>query len=132
MKVRSFFLAGVAAVAVGSLTACSSMAAGPASSSNRNVVTGEELESTNSPMVYQALEIVRPQWMSSRGVVSVTDSQEARANVYMNGTRVGDLDYLRQVYVADVAELRFWPAGEAAARFGMGNPRGVIEIILKT
>jgi hypothetical protein len=23
----------------------------------------------------------------------------------------------------------YWPAGEAAARFGMGHPRGVIELM---
>jgi len=62
----------------------------------------------------------------------MSNSQEARPNVYMNGSRVGDLEYLRDVYTIDVAELRYWEPGEAGARFGMGNPRGVIEIVLRS
>jgi hypothetical protein len=60
---------------------------------------------------------------------NVRDETQAVANVYMNGSQLGNIEYLKQVYVIDVAELRFWGAGEAGARFGMGNPRGVIEII---
>jgi hypothetical protein len=30
--------------------------------------------------------------------------------------------------VIDVTEVRYWTAGQASARFGMGHPRGVIEI----
>lgn len=109
--------------------AACAMAPGPGTGSNRNRISGDELAGTNSPTVYEALELVRPEWLTARGPVSLTDATEARANVYMYGSRVGDLDYLREVYVVDVAELRYWPAGEASARFGMGNPRGVIEIL---
>ena len=128
MKVKSLLLAGFAAVAIGSLAACS-MNPAPGNETGRNRISGEELASSNSATVYQALELLRPQWMSSRGPISMTDSEEARPNVYMNGNRIGDLDYLKEFYVIDVAELRFWPPAEASARFGMGNPRGVIEVI---
>lgn len=131
MKYKTFLVAGLTAIAIASITACS-MATTSGSSSQRNRLTGEELASTNSPTVYEALERLRPQWMSSRGPVSMSNSEEARPNVYMNGSRVGDLDYLRDVYVIDVAELRYWEPGEAGARFGMGNPRGVIEVILRS
>lgn len=130
MRIKSPFLTALVALVVGSVGACSMSSSGQtASSSDRNTVSREELAATNSATVYEALERVRPQWLNTRGPVSMTDSQEARPNVYMNGTRVGELEYLREVYVVDVRELRFWPAGEASARFGMGNPRGVIEII---
>lgn len=98
---------------------------------DRNRVSGEDLAATNSQMVYDALQLLKPEWMTGRGPISLTDAAEARPNVYMNGTRMGDLDYLREVYVTDVAEVRYWPSGEAGARFGMGNPRGVIEIIAR-
>ena len=124
MKIRSLLLCAVTLV----VTGCAMTPAGT-TSSNRNRISGDELAATNSQMVYEALELIRPEWMRGRGPVSLTDATEARPNVYMNGTRMGDLDYLREVYVTDVAELRYWPAGEAGARFGMGNPRGVIEII---
>jgi hypothetical protein len=131
MNIRSFLVAGIAVTAIGSLTACAMTPAGEGASQRNRSITAEELSASSSQMVYEALELLRPSWMSSRGVISATNSEEARANVYQNGVRVGDLEYLRQVYVVDVAELRYWPPGEASARFGMGNPRGVIEIILK-
>jgi hypothetical protein len=49
-------------------------------------------------------------------------------DVYMNGTHLGNADYLRQMRVLDVSEVRYWDAGQASARFGMGHPRGVIEL----
>jgi hypothetical protein len=103
-----------------------------ASGSDRDLVTGEELVATNARDVYRALERLRPTWLTSRGPANmgnVRDATEAVANVYMNGSRMGSVDYLKQVYVSDVHEIRFWGSGEAGARFGMGNPRGVIEII---
>lgn len=46
----------------------------------------------------------------------------------MNGTLLGKADYLREVRVIDATEVRYFDAGSASARFGMGHPRGVIEI----
>ena len=127
MRIKSFFAAGLAVIAVASVTACATAAPGTASGGNR--LSGEELAATNSPTVYEALGLLRPEWMTGRGPVSMTNSSEARPNVYMFGSRVGGLEYLREIYVSSVAELRYWTAGEAGARFGMGNPRGVIEIV---
>lgn len=127
MKIKSVLCTGLAVMMLVAATACA-MAPGPGTGASRNSVGSAELAATNSPTVYEALELSRPEWMTARGSVSA-GGPDARANVYMYGNHVGDLDYLREVYVIDVAELRFWPAGEAGARFGMGNPRGVIEII---
>lgn len=132
MRIKIPLRTALVALIMGSVAACSMSSSGSTASSDRNTVSGAELAATNSVTVYEALERVRPQWLNTRGPVSMTDSEEARPNVYMNGTRVGELEYLREVYVVDVQELRFWSAGEASARFGMGNPRGVIEIIPKT
>jgi hypothetical protein len=40
---------------------------------------------------------------------------------------LGKVEYLRQMRVLDVTEVRYWDPGQAWARFGMGHPRGVIE-----
>ncbi len=126
MEKKVLPIAGLAIVVVAA--ACTAMSSS-SSGASRNVISGDELSATNSQTAYEALQMVRPEWLTGRGPVSLTDATEARPNVYMYGSRVGDLDYLRDVYVQDVAELRYWSTGEASARFGMGNPRGVIEII---
>lgn len=128
---RRSLIAGLVVVLAGSGVACSTHQ-GQAEASTRNLVTREELVATNARTVYDALARLRPSWMTSRGpanIGNVRDPSEAVANVYMEGNHMGNLEYLKQVYVSDVHEIRFWGPGEAGARFGMGNPRGVIEII---
>ncbi len=127
MEKKVLPIAGLAIVVVAA-AACTAMSSS-SSGAARNVISGDELSATNSQTAFEALQMVRPEWLTGRGPVSLTNATEARPNVYMYGSRVGDLDYLKSVYVQDVAELRYWSTGEASARFGMGNPRGVIEII---
>ncbi len=89
----------------------------------------EQLQETNSEELYAAIAKLRPDWLSSRGPTSVTDPTPSSASVFMDGSLLGSADYLRQMRVIDVTEVRYWNAGQASARFGMGHPRGVIEII---
>lgn len=124
-------VAVLAVLLVASTAACGARQ-GSVNPTRRNLVTRDELLTTNARMVYEALSRVRPSWMTSRGPANmgnVRDAEDAVANVYINGNRMGDLEYLREYYVIDVHEIRFYEPGEAGARFGMGNPRGVIEII---
>lgn len=97
----------------------------------RNVLTQEQLVTTNKTSLYEAIERLRPEWLSSRGPASATNLEPAVASVYMNGTMLGKAEYLREMRVLDVTEVRYWDAGQASARFGMGHPRGVIEILRK-
>ncbi len=112
------------------LAACSSATRQPGELRGRGTtVTQDELAATNSGNLYDAIAKLRPEWLTSRGPTSVTDPTPAVADVYMNGMPLGNVEYLRGVRVLDVNAVRYWPAGEAAARFGMGHPRGVIELI---
>lgn len=99
---------------------------------NENRLTAEDLGRSTAQNAYEAIEQLRPEWFRSRGPTSVTDPTPTLPNVIMHGQRVGDVEYLRRVQLVDVAELRFWNPGEAATRFGMGHPRGVIEVIIKS
>lgn len=101
---------------------------GGARGGRRATLTQEQLAATNSLSLYDAIQKLRPDWLTSRGPTSVTDPTPAVASVYMAGTRLGRVDYLREMRVLDVTEVRYWDAGQASARFGMGHPRGVIEI----
>jgi hypothetical protein len=112
------------------LTACSSATRQPGALRGRSpTLTQDELAATNSGNLYDAIAKLRPEWLTSRGPTSVTDPTPTAADVYMNGLALGNVEYLRGVRVLDVNAVRYWPAGEAAARFGMGHPRGVIELM---
>ena len=105
--------------------------AGNPDSGGRNTLSREQLQATNSEELYAAIAKLRPEWLSSRGPISVTDPTPTSASVFMDGSLLGRAEYLRQMRVIDVSEVRYWTAGQASARFGMGHPRGVIEIIRK-
>jgi hypothetical protein len=121
----------VAVAAALSLAACAGTAARGGGSGSGNVLTQEQLASTESGNLYDAIQKLRPAWLTSRGPTSVSDPTPTVPSVYMNGSMLGRADYLREVRILDVTEVRYWDAGRASARFGMGHPRGVIEITRK-
>ena len=98
---------------------------------NSAQLTQSEIATANSDNLYDIIAKLRPEWLSSRGPASVTNSTPTSVDVYMNGTMLGKAEYLRDVRIQDVTDVRYWDAGQASARFGMGHPRGVIEITRK-
>ena len=112
----------------GAIGCASAAKPGETPRSGRNQLTREELSRTNSNNLYDAISKVRPEWLSSRGPTSVTNSTPTSVDIFMNGSLLGNADYLKQVGVLDITEVRYFDAATASARFGMGHPRGVIEI----
>jgi hypothetical protein len=127
---RALAFVGLTTLSIAS--ACASAATQSQSSGGNSAqLTRADLATTNSNNVYDAIAKLRPEWLSSRGPTSVKDPTPTSVDVYMNGTLLGKADYLRDVRLLDVSEVRYWNAGQASARFGIGHPRGVIEIIRK-
>lgn len=125
------------ALSIGLLATCfmlgcaGATAVGRPGSGGGSTLSREELQATNSDELYAAIAKLRPEWLSSRGPTSVSDPTPSSASVFMNGSLLGRAEYMRQMRVIDVTEVRYWNAGQASARFGMGHPRGVIEITRK-
>lgn len=120
------FLASLltAALAVGA-SAC---ATGGSNDGDRDTITRDEMLDVSAENVYEAVQRIEPSWLSSRGPRSLTDESPSVASVYMSGSNVGDVEFLRSLRPDDVDLVRYYDAGEASARFGMGHPRGVIEV----
>ena len=93
------------------------------------LLTPEQLDATNSSTVYDAVAKLRPEWLQSRGPISVTDATPTLPSVYLGGNRLGTVEALRAFAVNEIGTVRYWDAGRASARFGMGHPRGVIELV---
>jgi len=134
--IKSRFLAALIAV----VAACSMAPAGGGSGS-RDRLTQEELSGPTAGNVYEVVQELRPDWLTARGPTGfgrpdasgiVPDTMMSLPNVYMSGSIVGSADFLKQLDVAAVQELIYHDAARAAARFGMNNPRGVIEVILRS
>jgi len=95
------------------------------------LLTKEQLSTANADNLYEAILRLRPNWLTSRGPTSVSNSTPTGVDVYMGNNLLGKADFLQTVLPGDVDEVRYWDPGSAAARFGMGHPRGVIELTKK-
>ena len=123
---RALFLVTLASTAVSACASANKQTTSQPSSRNR--LTREQLASANTANLYDAISKVRPEWLSSRGPTSVTNSTPTSVDVFMSGSMLGKAESLKEIGVIDVTEVRYWDAASASARFGMGHPRGVIEV----
>ena len=112
------------------LGCASAASAPPGPRQDRNKITAEQLTRVASENLYDAVRLLQPQWLQDRGPNSFS-SGPATAVVYIDGSRAGGLDNLRNVPVNAVVEIKYLPAAEASARYGMDVPRGVIEVSTK-
>lgn len=102
---------------------------GPRDPDRRDRILRDEIMATDALNAYQAIVTLRPNWLHHRGATSILNPESGLPHLYVDGSAVGPLDDLLMIQVTDIEEVRFWRPGEAAARFGMGHPRGVIEVI---
>ena len=49
--------------------------------------------------------------------------------VYMNESRLGGSDQLRQIPLSDIREIRYFTAADATTKWGTGHTAGAIQVI---
>jgi len=98
---------------------------------NPNVLEGDEFERSTALDAYALVQEFRPNWLRSRGVISIRDQSAGEVKVYLNGVSIGNVNELRQIRSDNVRELRFLGAAEAQQRYGVGHGGGVIEVLTK-
>ena len=110
------------------LEGCAAAAAGGGRS--RNVITQEDLATTQAITAYDAIRDLHPQWLKARGQTTGASSlTPLLPTVFLDGTRMGSIDLLGVYQVSNIEEIRYLDAAQAGIRYGMGYPRGIIEII---
>ena len=128
MTKKGFALLAAVGLAV---SACGLPAAGTASGARGDVITSEQMVAVNAQTAYDAVQKLRPNWFSTRGPSAITNAEPDVASVFLGGNQIGDIEALRNLRPENIAELRYYEASEAGARFGMGHSRGVIDVIMK-
>lgn len=101
-----------------------------------NTVTANELTESGAQNLYQAIQILRPQWLRARprttmGAASSRSGGTASADqtvVYLDQNRYGGLTSLQQLTTGGVVEIRFFDGVEATNRFGSGHTAGAIVV----
>jgi hypothetical protein len=92
---------------------------------NANLITRTEIEEQGSSSVFDLIQKIRPNWLNVR---HTSFTQDTNVWVYLDGTRMGGPEALRQVSTPDVEKLEFLDARRATARFGSGHVNGAILI----
>jgi hypothetical protein len=120
------------AVAVALVTAlgCATPHA-PAERPQSSVITEQEIVASRAPTALEAIRLLRPGFLASRGPTSLIDSSEGFPNVYVDDVPYGAFATLSQIRAEDIASIRIYRAAEATYRYGTGNPGGVIAIATK-
>jgi hypothetical protein len=116
------------------LTACASRATPSGARAGRadpEMITGDELARSTASNLYDAVRNLRPAWMMRSRPTAVLQQQQAQLIVYVDGTRYGTLETLRQIVPAGIIYVKYFSAGAAEARFGPGHLLGAIEVVTR-
>jgi hypothetical protein len=121
-----FYLAIFAAVLVG----CASTS-GTQSSPRRstNLIAAEEIAASSAKDAAEAINLLRPQWLTARGVSSTGINLDLA--VYLNNGRLNDMEMLRGIPANNIVEIRYLSSSEATTLFGTGNMGGAILVKTK-
>ncbi len=101
---------------------------------NRTVLLQDEIRGSRSigATAYDLLAQLRPEYLRNRGSVSIKNNVQATAVVYVDGTKFGDLEALRNVNAEHIFRVDYLSASDATTRFGTDHTGGAILITTKT
>lgn len=112
--------------------ACSTTGStGPRRSSN--VLLADEIAGVAALTAYEAVQQTRTQWLRMRGLRAGQTPTMGGANpalpvVYLDGTRIGDVDELRRIRSEVVERMEFLSPSDATNRFGTNHDSGAILV----
>jgi hypothetical protein len=144
-------------LALSALTACAPAGAGAAAPrAGSNLITLDEISRTGAQNAYQVVESLRPAWLRTRGVQSLSESTHTGGRdgrgaqavagdggvtipnagrpqviAYLGTMRLGPIASLREIPVADVGSIRFLSPAQATHRFGANHTHGAIVVELR-
>jgi hypothetical protein len=127
MKPTRFLLLALALA----LPACASTPGADGSDEPRrdaNRITLEEISAASHPDAYRLVQSLRPRWLIRRGPMSIADPTAGSLIVYLDGSRYGGAESLRQLSTTHLAELEYLDGAEASSRFGLGHGGGAILV----
>lgn len=107
------------------------------------ILEAEIKRSGLSGTVYDAVYLLRRNWLNDRGVDDmwetphyVTENDrdvlvpgEPRLMVYLDNARLGTVSELRNLTINGVLAIRYYDPTQANLRWGVGNTHGVIQVV---
>ncbi|HJP86975.1 MAG TPA: TonB-dependent receptor plug domain-containing protein [Gemmatimonadaceae bacterium] len=112
-----------------SLAACTASRVGPADPADTHIITREEIESSKAATVFDAIQKLRPNFLTYRGETSFNKkSSQPYPTVYVDGQEFGPISSLRSIPASQVETIRLYRSWEATTKYGTGNMGGVIAV----
>lgn len=127
-RIRIALLPALSILLFAGACASSSAAGGAAPArGDPNLIRRTELSDAqlNDMNAYQVVQQVRPRMLSSLGPTSATGMSNQLV-VYLDNTKLGNVDTMREIRMAELQEIRYLPPSEATLRYGTGHENGVI------
>lgn len=79
--------------------------------------------------VLEVVRVLRPNFLSNRGIQSRVNPEAGRVHASINGIGVVSLDELRTMHLAGVVEIRFLNAAAAMQKFGGAAQEGPVILV---
>jgi hypothetical protein len=95
----------------------------------RSVIAAEDLRGRGVTNALDAVQLLRPEWLTDRGFHVIGEDADDRLQVYLDDVRLGGVRSLRDISVERIQSIHFLDAGAATARWGAGHSHGAILII---
>lgn len=117
------------------LGACASGGRQPAATTNGNVISTSEIARSSATNALELIQRLRPQFLSTRGAVhgnpTTAGNRLERVDlvVYLNESRLGGSDQLRDIPTAEIREIRYFSAADATTKWGTGHTAGAIQVL---
>ena len=114
------------------LAACTSATANSAGArADPDVLSASEIERANVGTLHDAIVLLRPHFLFTRGRMSMRPQTNLLPGILVNSVPQASLESLRAISARDVQYVRFLSAPDATTRFGTGYMAGAIEVVLK-
>ena len=122
----------VLVLTLGVATACASAPAGGTAAATRtdpNIIRRSELTEAQLRdfTVYEVIQQLRPRMLANLGPTSVGPDGGA-LQVYLESTRLGDANALKDIRMVEIEEIRYLSPSEATLRYGTGHSNGVVQL----
>lgn len=112
---------------LGGLAAC---AGSGGASGDPDVISQQAIQDAGPVRnAYALVQRLRPTWLEKRGGRTIRNPSDVV--VYVDGSRRGGPDALRQLNVINVNSIEYLDENQATLRYGSGHDHGVIEVNLK-
>ena len=125
---RRLRLAAVSFVITTVAVASSCATARHRDTSDRNVITSEEIEAANGNTAYDVIVKLHANFLHARGPNSVLLKERKEPTVYLDQVEFGSINSLRSIPSSNIAEIRFINGWDAMTKYGSDHVAGVIQI----